>query len=259
MSIEEPPTEAPRRLLPRAYPVRYGAAILVELSSERRMRTRNTVRYRIAHWPIWVFVYFILPGPLTAKLFAGAAGSGALLWLGVVLAAVTTAAVRGKLPGTEPAPYILRFGDDMPNPLYRRVNYTVAWSVIVSFATINLVGLAAAVFTGTWRMYEAYTFGYFPLAAVIWVLGATGWLPRARRSTKQEGIDRRYFYGSVWVVATAQTILLVLWKVLEPSPDADRIKLVIYAASLVAVGLLARFGLLPRTRPIIDGTIGRAD
>ena len=34
-----------------------------------------------------------------------------------------------------------------------------------------------------------------------------------RRSTRNEGHERRYFYGSVWAVANAQPVLWLLWKV----------------------------------------------
>jgi len=239
--------------------MRYGSARRVELAVERRMRTRNTLRYRVAHWPVWVWVYFIVPGPLTAALFAGDASRTTLAWLVLVLLGTATAAAQGLLPGTEPAPYILRFGDALPNPLYRRVNYTVAWSVIVSFATINLVGLIAAVATGRWQMRQTYTAWYLPMVVLIGVLGLLGVLPRARRTTKYEGLDRRYFYGSVWVVTVSQCVLLALWKILPPTRDNDRWKLIAYATALVVMGLLARYGLLPRSRPILTGTVARAD
>jgi hypothetical protein len=256
--MHEPTAERPR-FMARSYAVRYGAALRIELAAERRMRTRNTLRYRLAHWPIWVWVYFIAPGPSTAALFAGEAGGSAVAWLSLVVAGTAFAAALGKLPGTEPAPYILRFGDDLPNPMYRRLCYTLAWSVIVSFALINLIGLADAVVRGEWRMRELYSALYLPLAASIWLLGAWGKLPRARTSTQFEGIDRRYFYGSVWVVIVSQLVLLVLWQALPATHEADLIKLLAYAGCLAAVGLLVRFGLLPRTRPILSGVIAPAD
>ena len=43
---------------------------------------------------------------------------------------------------------------------------------------------------------------YFPIAGTVWFLGAIGQLPRVKRSTQGEGHERRYFYGSVWAVAT---------------------------------------------------------
>jgi hypothetical protein len=252
-------TLEPRRFMAKSYAMRYGAAIRIELAAERHMRTHNTLRYRLAHWPIWVWVFFIAPGPFTAALFAGQAGPSAWLWLAAVVGGTAVAAALGKLPGTEPAPYILRFGDDLPNPLYRRVCYTVAWSVVLSFAAVNLVGLLDAVLSGTWRMRQIYASLYLPVAAAIWLLGALGKLPRARRSTQPEGIDRRYFYGTLWVVTIAQLVLLALWKLLPASREADLIKLVAYAGCLLGMGLLARYGFLPRTRPILPGTVAAAD
>ena len=34
----------------------------VEYAHERKMRERNTTAYRAAHWPIWIFVFFLAPG-----------------------------------------------------------------------------------------------------------------------------------------------------------------------------------------------------
>ena len=45
------------------------------------------------------------------------------------------------MPGVEPAPYILRFDEDKPNPLYRKVCYTFAWNAVLNFALLNLAGL----------------------------------------------------------------------------------------------------------------------
>ena len=53
-------------------------------------------------------------------------------------------------------------------------------------------------------------FGYFPIADTMWFLGAIGQLPRVRASTKGEGHERRYFYGSVWAVVRAQPVLWLL-------------------------------------------------
>ena len=69
---------------------------------------------------------------------------------------------------------------------------------------------------------------------MILALGAAGVLPRVRRSTKGEGTERRYFYGSVWAVTLAQTVLMALWKILPKTHAADVIKLVVYLAALAA-------------------------
>ena len=129
--------------------------------------------------------------------------------------------LRGRLPGVEPRPYIIRFVEDKPNPLYRRICYTFAWSIVVTFAILNLAGLGVAVATGVWRLKQIYLYGYFPIAAAIWALGAFGILPRVRASTKGEGHERRYFYGAVWASCIAQPVLGVLWKTLPHTREAD--------------------------------------
>jgi hypothetical protein len=218
-----------------------------------RFRERNKVYYRFAHWPIWIFVFFIAPGPITFDLFEHGFDARMAIWLGVVLAATGIAGVRGRLPGVEPKPYILRFTEDKPNPLYRRVCYAVAWSDLITFALLNLAGLAYAVATGVWRLRQIYDYAYFPLAIALWILAALGMLPRVRPSTKGEGTERRYFYGAVWSVCAAEPILGLLWKVLPRTPTADLAKLATFTGILAIGAVLAYRGKLPRTRPIVPG------
>ena len=108
-------------------------------------------------------------------------------------------------------------------------------------------------------MSQIYRTAYFPLAGTIWLLGALGQLPRVKASTKGEGHERRYFYGSVWAVCWAQPALWLLWKVLPPTRLGDAIKLVVFVAILAFVGNLARQGKLPRTRPIVPGELAVSD
>lgn len=246
-------------LLPPSYEQQLGHARRVELASDRRIRERNRISYRLAHWPIWIFVFFIAPGPLTADLFDRGFDSRMALWLGVVLAATGLAGLRGRLPGVEPAPYIVRFTEDRPNPLYRRVCYTLAWSEIIAFAVLNIAGLTYAVYAGEWRLRQMYDIAYFPIVGTIWLLGAAGWLPRVKRSTRGEGRERRFFYGAGWAVCIAQPVLWLLWRTLPQTPPADAVKLVVFVGILVFVGNLARLGLLPRTRPILPGEIAVSD
>ncbi|HTV04706.1 MAG TPA: hypothetical protein VME86_05005 [Acidobacteriaceae bacterium] len=231
----------------------------VEFADARRMRERNTPLYRLAHWPIWIWVFFLAPGPLTFRLFAHGFGRGNLTWLMLVLLGTGIAALRGTLPGSEPRPYILRFDEDKPNPLYRRVCYTFAWNAVLSFALLNLSGLLIASVTGAWRMKQIYNYAYLPLCLAILLLGAIGRLPRVGRSTKGEGTERRYFYGSVWAVTLAQTLLLVLWKFLPETRTTGVIKLAAFAGALLLMGLLTYHGRLPRTRPILPGESMVAD
>jgi hypothetical protein len=91
------------------------------------------------------------------------------------------------------------------------------------------------------------------------VLGAFGRLPRVKASTKGEGHERRYFYGSVWAVLIAQPVLWVMWKVFPQTTVFDATKLVVFTATLATVGYMARLGLLPRTRPIVPGELAVSD
>ena len=231
----------------------------IELDTERKIRHRNKLYYRFNHWPIWIIVFFIAPGPLTFDLFERGFDSRMLLWLGVVLVGTGIAGLRGRLPGCEPAPYIIRFTEDRPNPLYRRVCYTTAWGEVVAFAVLNIAGLAYAVATGEWRLKQMYEVAYFPIAGSVWLLGALGRLPRVKASTQGEGHERRYFYGSVWAMLIAQPVLWLLWKVLPAGWTGDVVKLTVFVGVLLFVGNLARLGILPRTRPIIPGELAVSD
>jgi hypothetical protein len=166
------------------------------------------------------------------------------------------AGLRGQLPGAEPRPYILRFDEDKPNPLYRRVCYTFAWNAMLSFAVLNLSGLLIAAATGSWYMKQIYHYAYLPVFGAILLLGAMGSLPRVGLSTKGEGTERRYFYGSVWAVTVAQTLLLTLWKTLPQTRTASIAKLGAFAGALLLMGLAAYRGALPRTPPIVPGEVG---
>ena len=126
-------------------------AVRFEYAGERKIRDRNKLHYRFAHWPIWIWVFFLAPGPLTFRLFAYGFDIRMAAWLAAVLIGTGVAGVRGRLPGVEPRPYILRFTEDKPNPLYRRVCYTFAWSALITYTALNIAGLVDALATGHWR------------------------------------------------------------------------------------------------------------
>ena len=235
------------------------SAIPVEYASERKIRTRNKLHYRVNHWPLWIFVFFIAPGPLTFDLFERGFDERTIAWLSVVLVCTGIAGLRGRLPGVEPAPYIIRFTEDRPNPLYRRVCYTFAWSAAITFALLNIAGLVIAIFTGQWYLKQIYRYAYFPIAGTIWALGALGRLPRVMPSTKGEGHERRYFYGTVWAMAIAQPSLWLMWQLLPNTRAGSAVKLTIFVGIIAYVGNLARLGRLPRTRPIVPGELAVSD
>ena len=236
-----------------------ATGVKLEFASERKLRDRNKFFYRVAHWPIWIWVFFVSPGPSTFELFSRGFDQRRAIWLGLVLLGTGIAALRGKLPGVEPAPYIIRFVEDKPNPLYRRICYTFAWNVVVNYAVLNLAGLIVAVVTDKWYLKQIYDYGYFPIAIAIWTLGALGLLPRVKASTQGEGHERRYFYGSVWAVCIAQPVLGALWKTLPRTREADAVKLLIFAGILAIVGRLSQKGHLPRTRQIVPGELAISD
>jgi hypothetical protein len=246
-------------LVPRSYEQELGHARRVEFASDRTIRARNKASYRLNHWPIWIWVFFITPGPLTFDLFARGFDWRMASWLGVVLLGTGIAGYFGRLPGVEPAPYIIRFTEDKPNPWYRRICYTFAWSAVVTFAVLNIAGLAWAVTSGEWRLRQIYDAAYFPIAGTMWVLGLGGLLPRVKPSTKNEGHERRYFYGAVWAVCIAQPVLWLLWSVLPRGRSWDALKLAVFVGILAYVGNMARRGLLPRTRPIVPGELAVSD
>ena len=116
-----------------------------------------------------------------------------------------------------------------------------------------------AVVAHRWVLWQIYRSFYFPLAMVIWSLGTLGLLPRVKRSTKGEGTERRYFYGSVWAACAAQPVLGLLWRVLPRSQAADIAKLAVFVLVLGFMAILAIRGHLPRTRPILPGELITAD
>ena len=60
-------------------------SLFIERDTERKIRHRNKLYYRVNHWPIWIFVFFIAPGPLVFDLFERGFDQRMATWLGVVL------------------------------------------------------------------------------------------------------------------------------------------------------------------------------
>src|SRR5918993_3593981 len=122
-------------------------ALYIELDTDRRIRHRNKLYYRFNHWPIWIFVFFIAPGPLTFALFERGFNLRIVAWLSFVVVGTAIAGLMGRLPGTEARPLIVRFIEDCPNPIHRRICYTIAWSELCTFTILNVVGLLTAALT----------------------------------------------------------------------------------------------------------------
>lgn len=235
------------------------AARRVEFDSERTLRTRNKLHYRVNHWPIWLAVFFVAPGPLVFDLIESGFDTRMAAWLGIVLVGTAAAGLLGKLPGCEPTPYILRFTEDRLNPWYRRICYATAWGEIVAFAGLNVTGLLVAIVTGNWYLEQIYQYGYFPLAGMVWLFGAAGRLPRTRATTSGEGHGRGYFYTSLWGVLGAHALLLPMWKLLPPGRGAWLVMLLAFLGVLAVVAWGARRGVIPRTRPIVPAPFAISD
>ena len=94
---------------------------------------------------------------------------------------------------------------------------------MITFAVLNVAGLVIAIVTGGWHLKMARSTAWRTSRSPgsIWLLGALGRLPRVKPSTKGEGHERRYFYGSVWAVCWAQPALWLLWKVLPQTRASD--------------------------------------
>ncbi len=60
-------------------------SLFIERDTERKIRHRNKLYYRFNHWPIWIFVFFIAPGPLVFDFFERGFDQRIATWLAVVL------------------------------------------------------------------------------------------------------------------------------------------------------------------------------
>ena len=145
------------------------------------------------------------------------------LWLGAVLVGTGIAGLRGALPGVEPKPYIIRFTEDRPEPALspRLLHVRLERGDHLRRAE-HRRSRRRHRRPATGISKQIYRTAYFPLAGSIWLLGALGQLPRVKASTKGEGHERRYFYGSVWAVCWAQPALWLMWKVLPHTRRATR-------------------------------------
>jgi hypothetical protein len=175
-------------------------------------RERNKQYYRVLHLPIWVFVFFVLPGPLTFDLYTHGPDARHGWWLALVLAICIWRGLAGRLPGVERQPYITHWGIDQRNLPYRVVCYTAAWiDLFVPFA-LNVIGLVIGAITGKWILRDLYWWLYYPLALLVVLIGWLNLLPRTRRSTAQEGVERAWFYVAIWIVVPAQLTGWGMWR-----------------------------------------------
>ena len=82
-------------------------------------RARNKIYYRILHVPLWIWAFWILPGHLTADLYAHGPDRRHWIWLAIITIICAWRGFVGRLPGVEPRPYITHYGENKPNLWYR--------------------------------------------------------------------------------------------------------------------------------------------
>jgi len=219
-------------------------------------RDRNKTYYRALHVPLWVWVFFILPGHLLYALFTKGPDARHLYWLIAVVIVCAWRGHVGRLPGCEFQPYVTHYGVSQPNLPFRVVCYTAAWiDLLVPFA-MNAIGLVLAVATGRWRLGELYRWLYYPLAATIVLATALDLTPRARRTTLHEGAERAWFYVAAWTVVPAQLAAWAAWRLggrlgLDP-PALAWLRLGTFfsvAGALIWLGVAER---LPRTDRYVE-------
>ncbi|TAN24271.1 MAG: hypothetical protein EPN33_00430 [Acidobacteria bacterium] len=215
-------------------------------------RTRNKGYYRVLHVPIWIYVFFTLPGMLTAALYAHGFSLRHWIWLALVAAVCIWRGAVGRLPGAEPRPYITHYGLDWPNLGYRIACYTAAWIAIIAPWLLNLIGLIVASVSGRWIIQQLYGWPYDLIAVLIVLVAALNCLPRARSTVRNEGAERAWFYIGVWTAIVSQLAAWAMWR-LGPAMGFSPAqllwaRLVVFAAVTAILVALGLAGILPRTR-----------
>jgi hypothetical protein len=214
-------------------------------------REKNKSYYRVSHLPIWLWVFFILPGHLTYSLYLHGPDRRHAIWLAVVIAVCAWRGSLGRLPGVEPKPYVTHFGVHQPNLPYRVVCYTAAWIGILVPFSLNLIGLAVAAISGRWLMADLYSYVYYPMALLVVLATWMDWTPRARRSTLNEGAEKAWFYVGIWMVVPSQVAVWAAWRLggglgLDPIALA-RFRFLVFMLVAAIFFFLAFKERLPRT------------
>ncbi|MGH9796303.1 MAG: hypothetical protein ACRD5G_16165 [Candidatus Acidiferrales bacterium] len=215
------------------------------------IRERNKTYYRLLHWPIWLWVFFILPGHLTHELFLHGPNRQHGVWLAVVAGLTAWRAWLGRLPGCEFKPYITHYGVHQPNLWYRVVCYTAAWIALLAPFALNAIGLIIASFTGDWILDRLYGWLYYPIALAVATATALDFTPRAKHSTRYEGAERAWFYVAIWTVVPTQLAAWAAWRLAGALGFAGiglaQARFSVFLACAALFFVLGLRGILPRT------------
>ena len=228
----------------------------LELASAK-LRDRNKPEYRLAHWPIWIWVFFSRP-VLSRSNSSPMDSMG-----GWRCGSAWSCSEPASPDGVDGCQVSSRGPTSFDSPRTNQIRFTGARVIRsperpVTYTVLNAAGLIRIDTTGQWRLRQILTRlisdGHHDLDS-----RREEWLPRVKSSTKGEGHERRYFYGSVWAVCFAQPALGFLWVTLPRGRAGDIVKLTVFVAILVVTGLYSRRGLLPRTRRIVPGELAVSD
>jgi hypothetical protein len=215
-------------------------------------RERNKGYYRVLHLPIWIWVFFILPGNLTYALYLNGPDRRHGMWLVIVSAVCMWRGLAGRLPGVEPKPYIRHYGMTQRNLPYRIACYTAAWIDLLVPFVLNLIGLVIAVITHQWLLGVLYRYLYYPLALMIVIATLFDLTPRARRSTINEGAEKAWFYVAIWTVVPAQVAAWAAWRLGGQFDkllfELNHLRLTAFLLVAATLFLLGLRGMLPRTK-----------
>ena len=225
-----------------------------------RSATRNKLHYRFNHWPIWIFVFFIAPGPLTFDLFERGfdarmvAVAGRRCW--------SAPASRGCAGGCRASS---RRRTSSGSPKTNRTRSTGA-SVTPSRGArrsrsrvLNITGLVVAIVTGHWYLKQIYATAYFPDRRHDLGAGLAGQAAASEAVDQRRGaraaVFLRHRLGHVHRAAGA--VADVVRRAEDARGRFDQAG--IFLGILALVGNLARLGRLPRTRPIVPGELAVSD
>ncbi len=214
-------------------------------------RTYNKTYYRVLHVPLWILVFWILPGQLTQDLFSHGPDRRHWVWLAFLTLLCAWRGYAGSLPGCEKRPYITHFGEDKPNLPYRVVCYTAAWIDLLVPFTINFTALMIASLTGRWMIYSRYAQLYYGVALAIAMATVLNWTPRAKRSVRGEETEKAWFYAAVWTVVPTEIAAWAMWRLGTSfglsGAGLDHARLATFLVVTATFLTLGSLGRLPRT------------
>jgi hypothetical protein len=99
---------------------------------------------------------------------------------------------------------------------------------------------------------DFYRWFYYPLALAIVAATFLNITPRARRSTRDEGAEKGWFYVGLWTVVPAQLTSWATWRLGGhfglTAPELNRVRLTTFVVVAAAFFVITFREKLPRTQ-----------